>query len=274
MRFFFTHYLMLLLLFFLSSCTSYYYSTLSSTQDVSDKVKDRDGYFYFENDSVCISYNFQGENAPIAIRVYNKASQPIFVDWNQSALIIDGEAVSYASGEIGDISVSYAQDASGRYRKYRDALNNKLAFIPPHSYIEERPFFLENFEFPSIPNKTYKKVKIEYSKDKTFSARVIDYNEKNSPLFFASYLTILSADGEGKPINPQSYEQQFYISRLVKTGLTPQKYPHTKLNRGDVFFVSDYKNYRTSIILGTAIAIGAGVAIAVSVDSNPYSFDF
>ena len=80
-------------LFCMSSCSSYYYSVLESNDAVGEKNDDKD--FVIENDSVCISYCFYGEDAPISITVYNKMDEPLFVDWQRSALIIDDVATSY-----------------------------------------------------------------------------------------------------------------------------------------------------------------------------------
>ena len=77
----------------MSSCSSYYYSVLESNDAVGEKNDDKD--FVIENDSVCISYCFYGEDAPISITVYNKMDEPLFVDWQRSALIIDDVATSY-----------------------------------------------------------------------------------------------------------------------------------------------------------------------------------
>ena len=80
-------------LFCMSSCSSYYYSVLESNDTIGEKNEDKD--FVIENDSVFISYCFYGENAPISITVYNKTDEPLFVDWQRSALIIDDVATSY-----------------------------------------------------------------------------------------------------------------------------------------------------------------------------------
>lgn len=84
----------------MSSCSSYYYSVLESNDAVGEKNDDKD--FVIENDSVCISYCFYGEDAPISITVYNKMDEPLFVDWQRSALILDDVATRLLPGECPD----------------------------------------------------------------------------------------------------------------------------------------------------------------------------
>lgn len=255
-----------------SSCTSYYYSTINSTQDLTDNVKDSDGYFHFENDTVRISYSFKGENSPITIRIHNKTKDPLFVDWGKSALIIDGKAISYASGNIsGNMDVPYDVNPM-LIREYMSQSQNKVSFIPPYTYIEESPLILENFEFKDIPNKAFMKRKFAVDQYESYELRILQYNEETSPLFFSSFMTIVAADEEGKPGVTQSFEQEFYVSRLVKTSLKPSKYPDTAMNRGDTFFVCDYKGRNTGNIIATIAVVGASVTVAAFASGNDYYY--
>ena len=67
-----------------SSCTQYQYLTIDSDDTQENKKKE----FQFENDDVRITYNFFGANAPIEVKVYNKSSKGLNVDWSKSSLII------------------------------------------------------------------------------------------------------------------------------------------------------------------------------------------
>ena len=90
-----------------SSCSTYYYSTLSSSEGVAEK--DDFGDFVYENDSVKVVYSFFGYNLPIHITVINNSDQPLYVDWQRSALIIDDVATNYKQNKLtfdGNISAN------------------------------------------------------------------------------------------------------------------------------------------------------------------------
>src|ERR1043165_8012455 len=79
-----------------ASCSKYQYITIDSTA-----VKKNDEQeFIVDNDSIRISYNFGGENAPINLIVENKLDVPVYVDWQESALIVDDKAITYAPGTV------------------------------------------------------------------------------------------------------------------------------------------------------------------------------
>ena len=68
----------------LSSCSSYYYSTLASNDRSGRYDVNKD--FVIDNDSVCIIYNFHGEDGPVLVTVQNKMDEPLFVDWQMPFL--------------------------------------------------------------------------------------------------------------------------------------------------------------------------------------------
>ena len=80
----------------LSSC-SYQMNTLRSSNT---QLDDKTGVFQLENDSVKILYSFAGHNAPIHIDIYNKLNEPMYVDWERSAYIIDEKSSSYADETV------------------------------------------------------------------------------------------------------------------------------------------------------------------------------
>ena len=82
----------------LCSCSTYYYSTLSSTEGLVEK--DDFGDFIYENDSVKVVYSFFGYNLPIKILVINNSNQPLYVDWQRSALILNDMATNYKQNKV------------------------------------------------------------------------------------------------------------------------------------------------------------------------------
>ncbi len=71
-----------------SSCQVYQYNILSSAT----KGKPNEP-FTFEDDTLRIQYSFH--NGETEVELYNKLSQPLYIDWSRSGLIINRDAISY-----------------------------------------------------------------------------------------------------------------------------------------------------------------------------------
>ena len=91
----------------LSGCAQYQYVFIDSHLNQNDKKE-----FIKENDTVMVKYTFSGENMPITITIYNKLQQPLYIDWERSAVIINNVQVNgsfYHDGQISFIApLSYA----------------------------------------------------------------------------------------------------------------------------------------------------------------------
>ena len=134
----------------LSSCSSYYYSTLASNDRSGRYDVNKD--FVIDNDSVCIIYNFHGEDGPVLVTVQNKMDEPLFVDWQRSALIVNGKATSYYKDAIPVEGVTESSSYGSSYnwdRQYGSVssrsrgsfsgeiqLPKGVEFIPPCAQIE------------------------------------------------------------------------------------------------------------------------------------------
>lgn len=239
-------------LFSLSSCSSYYYSVLESNDTIGEKNGNRD--FVIENDSVFISYCFYGEDAPISITVYNKMDEPLFVDWQRSALIIDDVATSYYQEKApiqGQTESSYSGDAYRWNRNYsitdgysagsfagEIALPKGVSFIPPKSKVESTPLRLSNFPFDQIPKDQYTRQKFAKSNSSVVTVRVKKFTEEDTPLAFRSYLSLYTADQDNGKRKYSTFESSFYVSQLIKTGnVSPASFDAGKKQAGDFFYV-------------------------------------
>ena len=272
-------------LFSLSSCSSYYYSVLESNDTIGEKNGNRD--FVIENDSVFISYCFYGEDAPISITVYNKMDEPLFVDWQRSALIIDDVATSYYQEKApiqGQTESSYSGDAYRWNRNYsitdgysagsfagEIALPKGVSFIPPKSKVESTPLRLSNFPFDQIPKDQYTRQKFAKSNSSVVTVRVKKFTEEDTPLAFRSYLSLYTADQDNGKRKYSTFESSFYVSQLIKTGnVSPASFDAGKKHAGDFFYVHNVKGADAGLIVG-AVAIGAaGIVIESTLTPDVY----
>ncbi|NDV70191.1 hypothetical protein [Dysgonomonas sp. 25] len=252
-----------------SSCSSTYY--LSTLRTVNPEVgQSEKGDFLIENDSLRITYSFNGENAPIQITIFNKSSLPLYVDWQRSALIIDDTAISYSGktmkidggvqGSSYSNSYQYNRHWGENYGEYQGSIRGNVeipqtvSFIPPNAKITETPLFL-NVNFKDIHDKTYRKAKLGTSDGHLISVGRVDYTEENTPLTFKSYLSL---NFEGQPV--KAYQNEFYLSNILKSDeISPKTVPQSLKDRGDLFYVEKAADRRalnavliTSLIVGTA----------------------
>ncbi len=261
-----------------SSCTTYYYSTIETNQWKVNKLDNGD--FTQENDTVAITYCFYGENLPIEITIYNKLDQPLFLDWQQSAIIVEDAVTSYynknilVKGEVNSNTYTY-RDYLFPHTNYSNTFGNfagqasvpeGVAFIPPKSMINSTPVTLDNFTFDRIRNDVYSKGKFEGIDSNVKNVKILKFKEDESPLRFRSYLTLYTITPNGVREKQMTYEQSFYISTLMKSGsLRPKNVPAHQQQRGDFFYVRKEKGNSIAFITAGVVAIGvAGVAIEAS----------
>ncbi|WP_080904648.1 hypothetical protein [Parabacteroides sp. Marseille-P3160] len=264
----------LVLLFFATSCSTYYYSRIDAVSQYQD-IKNEQGDFVFENDTAQVTYRFDGENAPVRISVYNKTNAPLYVDWKRSALIVDEKATSYWAENIhmdGRLSADIInKNVSGTFGG-EVVLPKNLTFVPPYSKIEQSPLNLANFTFYKIPNEEYQKMALQTSVGEIVTVRSIEYAPSTTPFYFSSYLTIYTeGDRPGQLGDPIVFDQDFYISRLIKAGsISPARYPDTWGKRGDTFYVKKSSQFGT--ITGMVLLGGLGV-IGIVVGSSGNNID-
>lgn len=263
-------------LFCMSSCSSYYYSIVESNDAIGEKNEDKD--FVIDNDSVSVFYSFYGEDAPVSITVYNKMEEPLFVDWQRSALIIDDVATSYFQEKVpiqGQTESSLYGDSYRWNRSYSTSdgysdgsfsgeivLPKGVSFIPPRSKVESTPLKLTNFPFDRIPKEAYTKQKFAKANSDVTTVRIKRFTEEDSPLAFRSYLSLYTTNPENGKRSYFSFESSFYVAQLIKTGnLPPASFEAGKRQAGDFFYVHKVKGANAGLIVG-AVAIGAaGIVI-------------
>lgn len=269
----------------LSGCSSYFYSTLGSSDPVGEKSENGD--FVQENDTARISYNFWGENAPVTITVYNKLDEPLFMDWERSALIIGDVAVSYDPKVATLQGSSQNVSSSDTYRwgkrtssswSYSEgqfsgdiALPKGVEFIPPKTKIVRTHLQLDNFPFKGIPDEAYERRKMQFNPSMASNVRVKTFSEDDSPLRFRSYLTLYAGGQNGREVRHCSFERSFYLSQLIKTGAVAPDYLEAGQRKaGDYFYIREVQGRTAGLVIGAIAVTAAGVAIEAALGPTTY----
>ncbi|GGH09509.1 hypothetical protein [Mucilaginibacter phyllosphaerae] len=244
--------ILIICFFALTSCSRYQLNVLSSTNT---SKNEQSGNFEFQNDSVRISYSFYGTNAPVSINVYNKLEQPLYIDWQRSALIIGDKAISFVPENM---HINGSIDATtSTYRNLIPAVNstsfttgniNAVAglpktttFLPPRSQSNNTTLFLTN-EFLPIPDSAFKNQQIpdKYTQSLT-KVKNANFEKANSPLLFKTYLTLYTIqDNQPKPF---AYQHEFFVSRSLTSLTDLQQLDGFDHTRGDYFILSKATGY-------------------------------
>ena len=261
-----------------SSCSTYYYSTLSSSEGVAEK--DDFGDFVYENDSVKVVYSFFGYNLPIHITVINNSDQPLYVDWQRSALIIDDVATNYKQNKLtfdGNISantLNYNRNFSSTDGSFNGSISlpDGVSFIPPKSRTDHTPMTLGDFSFDRIPKKSFTKVKFARENLAPSKINTMRFAEFNSPLKFRSYLTLYSGSLDPEKGKPSVLVQQFYISEVMKSAeIKPEEVYGYSNKRGDFFYYKKTKGSGFGAVMGTIAVCAACIAIDAAIpDAEEY----
>lgn len=258
----------------LYSCTTFQYATVSSSSmSMNDKQE-----FEFENDTVRIIYNFNGENAPINITVENKLNVPVFIDWHNSSLIINGRSVSYVPIQvtIEGTTQSSSYNIGGRVNGYGVSSGNLSAvanlppsvdFIAPRSYFTRNPMGLTNKFIDNVPPIAYQKLKYSPVEGYTIPVKAAVFTEGASPLQFRSYLSLMVGNRDAFPV---AYEHSFFVSQLIRSSQSPGTIWMNGADRGNQFFVMKASSGGAAV---GGLFLGIGVVAVALVAANDVQSD-
>lgn len=193
------------LIFIFSGCTTHQYVFVEGQEDL-PTLKE----YSVENDSIEIFYDFSGMNVPVNIMVKNKSNKPLYIDWNKSAAIIDGKKYGYWDA-ASTIELSGTSDfffnASGTIQA-----DERVTFIPPHSYIETTRMFLQTAFFEQLPEENKQRFTMQSEKGPVPVNRY-SFSLEDSPLTFRSLLTLSSNESFSKESH---FEQSFWVSEIIE----------------------------------------------------------
>jgi len=182
---------LLLIPLLFTACTTYQYVTIDSTQ----LQKDKKDLFTMENDTMRLVYSFSGAGGNVTVSVFNKTSQPFYIDWSRSSLIRNDQSFT---------------------PQRRDA-----ELIPPQTSITDVVLNL-NEQGGGIPRliipDTAHSSRYHYPDGSFIKYRQVDYSEARSPIRLKSYLTFLMGPGGA---TDRVITHSFYVAAAVHSHAYP-----------------------------------------------------
>lgn len=262
----------------LASCKSYMISTVSAPDTQLDQST---GSIVLQNDSTLVSYNFS-EPGLLNIEVFNKLNEPVYVNWEKSAIIAGNKAYS-----LVDDKLSIEGETSGTTRRYFRSsdtysqgsisatlqLSKSESFIPPHTKVIRTTKIVSNIPMNAIEDSLYRKIALNNMSDGVVRSKESVFTMDNSPLVFRSYLTLYTLkDNQPKPFISQ---QNFFVSRVLKLNVDPANIENFTNRPGNVMVNAKSTGVGTTLtaVALSAVIVGSGVATVALEESNQKSQD-
>jgi hypothetical protein len=259
--------LLVLVLIVMVSCKSHMISTVSSNTASKEVTS---GAFFIENDSVKISYNFTGENSPLTVEVYNKLNEPVYVNWEQSAVIVDDKAYSFVDdklaieGNTSSVSLNYqSQYDTYNYGDFFGTvkLSKNAGFIPPKSQVSRTMYALNTINTFKLDQTAFEKKAMNYTEGSGIVyVKQANYSPSDSPIQFRCYVTLYTVK-EGAP-KAFSFEQRFWVSTIMKSGANPSKFTDYQPMPANLIVNSKSTGFTKAMTVVAIVGAAGGVSAA------------
>jgi len=137
--------------------------------------------YVFENDTLKISYNLWKEHGLMAFNVYNKLSIPIYIDWKNSAFIVNSKKLDFGPD-----------------------IEERITSLPPKAELTNSRFVLIPSNIQYIPVQGYdtKTVPSTYNPKNSTVLFETEFSYNDSPLKFRNFLVVATSE---------KFEKEFYI---------------------------------------------------------------
>lgn len=236
----------------LNSCSFYVYE-IATLKVTNYNPLENSSAFISENDSVKITYNFKGFNAPLEITIQNKLNEPIYINWERSVLIFNDDSRSLSGNDInikGDIKGEISQPFSQVGLTIADVNQNvnltsskplTISFVAPKAILKKRTIYLNKKVEKEIPKANWIYTYLSYDDGVTAADKVktAKFSTEGSPYKFRSYLTIYTATKEDKIKDVLNFEKLFYLAEIRNSSKFPEKVVQYKNSKGDMFYISN-----------------------------------
>lgn len=257
-------FLLSVITFVLASCSKYQTNFISSANVARDT---QTGRFQTENDSMKITYAFLGNNTQVQLDVLNKLNEPLYIDWQKSAFVINDKAYTYAdkvmkiNGDVSGTTIRYGKNVSGTDATINATatLPKDVTFIPPHTQVSSVLTNLNNYVFDKAPDSAFVKLKLQGTMDggQEVVVKNAEFTDANSPIRFGNYLTFYTLNNNVPKLT--AIKHQFYVSRIIKSLMDPKNFELLQNAGGDYYYTSQKTGtgkVATGVLVGAALAGG------------------
>jgi hypothetical protein len=242
---------------FLSACSSNYLMTVNSIN--TSKEKDQ-GTFLYTNDTVAIQYSFAGRDGKVYVKVENKLDHPIIWNLKNSALVINGKALSYSDneidlkGKVGQTVSAFNEGVIHGYFNGTATLPKDVLLIPPHAFVDGRFFDLRDDVKKSVSEAKKERVVRYGMNGGTYKIQQAKFNIDDSPYILSSFLSY-SVMNNGE-VTFRTTEQKFYAETLFQTGTSLNNVLEYYTKQGDLMAYKKIKG-ENALLIGGVVALGA-----------------
>ena len=209
-------------------------------------------------DSIKVDFIFNGENIPLQVKIDNKSGKTLYVDWDRSSVIVNGQRfsafVNHAVTYSRSVSVSRDWWVNSVLTETRS--NGLIIFPESKSQFPNDSYVIKYIgavgDFLSFQRKPNPNDFITTNKGRVV-AFVEEFDETNSSLNLRMNLT-LSYDSDFNEVF--NYEEYFYVSKLAETKAKPSR----------VLDVNNFQGYTKNIsysqfLITTAIILPVVITI-------------
>lgn len=210
------------------SCMSSRYITIDSDQ----LKKDEASNIIYVTDSLTITYSFQGNGIPVRLNIENKSENPLFVDWSNSMVIMNGQRnkLSNLNSRINMTGTSVHFDNGVSHTNMNGVIRNAelISIIPTNAYESINVFSL--YRHISMREKVKHNTKMEslYSRQGAF---IEQFDSENS---FNKFRVFLAMSYDPTFSKVFYIDKSFYVSEIVFTDIMPDEMATRPMNRGHV----------------------------------------
>lgn len=211
----------LIFAFMLSGCRQYQYIGLK------EQAPQNPTSFVSENDTVKVTYEFTGNDCPVTITVYNKLAKPIYIDWSQSSVILNGNRTALwsnnavISGSSNSIQLKWSKNISTSSGDFQGVMykDEQVSFLPPNSYIRVTRVHLRNTFFKDLNKNSASDVTLA-TETGGESVRMFSFSHNDSPMKFRIFLSVSTDKEFSKPIY---VENSFWASDVTSSFTEPKQ---------------------------------------------------
>lgn len=212
----------------LMSCVSSRYITIDSDE----LKKDDASNLVYETDSLAVTYSFQGNGVPIRLHIENKLENPLFVDWSNSLIIMNGQRnrLSNLNSRINMNGTSVHYDSGVSHTNMSGIIRNAelISIIPKKAFESINVFSL--YRHISMRESVKHDIKIESFRGKQ-GAYIERFDAENSSNKFRVFVAMSYDPTFSKVFY---VDKSFYVSEIIHTDIMPEEMTTLPRNRGHI----------------------------------------